>query len=247
MENNFNPLLNETFVFRPSDVPIEGVVATTNRYKHEGQGLLRYAEGKWIQDDGEPDLAFVHGVFAYGVSLPYSTNILWSWRDIDLSRSFLPKDLQNFTRGWHYQTVNNTHWEDYYWGSFGTGRDKHPNTIAYEDAMHKCSSIHGCANGRGIDLTIDNEWIKRGLLWVQATMQPINAPVNPICFLCLDNGKGHLLEALDGKKSDLECKIEDSWRLHNKAEIDAIDYEDSAKNAEEKLKEIEQRIIEILA
>ena len=90
MNNNFNPLLNETFVFRPTDAPIEGTVITTSGFEHKGQGLLRYAEGKWIPDDGEPDIAFVEGVFAYGVSLPYSTNVLWSWRDLDLSRSFLP-------------------------------------------------------------------------------------------------------------------------------------------------------------
>ncbi len=59
MEHNFNPLLNEVFVFRPSDVPTEGVVITTSGYRHGGQGLLRYAKGKWIPDDGKPDLALL--------------------------------------------------------------------------------------------------------------------------------------------------------------------------------------------
>ncbi len=67
MNNNFNPLLKETFVFRPTNAQREGIVITTSGYKHEGQGLLRYADGKWIPDDGKPDLAFVEGVSAYGV------------------------------------------------------------------------------------------------------------------------------------------------------------------------------------
>ena len=238
----FNPLLNEVLVFRPTDAPIEDTVITTSGYQHKGQGLLRYADGKWIPDDGEPDLAFVHGVFAYGVKMPYSTNILWSWRDLDLSLSYLPENLHRHTRGWHYLTIGNTHWEDYRWGGFGEGRDKHPNTLAHNSAMSKCCSFHGCANGRGPELTLPNVWIERGLLWVKSTMEPIKPPDNPVCFLCLNNGKGHLLEALESKKYDLEASIEDDWKAHNKAEIDAIDYKESAENAEERLKDIEQQL-----
>ena len=163
---------------------------------------------------------------------------------MDLSRSFIPNEDLNrhHTNGWHYQTVNNTKWEDYHWGSFGAGRDQHPNEIAFRSAMNKCSSIHGVANGRCVDLTINNEWIKRGLLLVKSTMQPIKPPDNPICFLCLNNGKGHLSDALESKKSTLEGDIEYNWELHNKAEIDAIDYKDAAENAEGELKDIEEEI-----
>lgn len=240
MKDNFNPLLNETFVFRPSDIPMRGIVAIPSGCTHEGHGLLRYADGKWIPDDGEPDLAFVYGAIAYGVSLPHSTNILWSWVDFDLSRSFLPEYLKRYhVKCWHYQTINNTDLGDCRWDK---GRNQHPNEVAHRSAMDKCCSIHGVANGRRVDLTIDNEWIKHGLLHVKSTMQPIKPPDNPVCFLCLENGKGHLLDALKGKKSNLESDIEYNWELHNKAEIDVIDYKDAAENAEEQLKDIESEI-----
>ena len=113
--------------------------------------------------------------------------------------------------------------------------------------MDKCCSLYGCANRRGADLTQDNEWIKQGLLWVQSTMQPIKPPDNLVCFLCLDNGKGHLLDALKSKQSTLEGNIEYNWEAHNKAEIDAIDYKDSAEDAEEKLKDIESQIQALVA
>ena len=93
MKSNINPLLKEAFVFRPSDIPIKGIIATTSSYRHNEHTFLRYAEGTWIPDDGEPDLAFAKGVFAYGVFLPHSNNISWSWLDQELSRSFLPEYL----------------------------------------------------------------------------------------------------------------------------------------------------------
>jgi len=239
--NNFNPLLNEVFVFRPTDEPREGAVVISSGYQHYRQGLLRYASGEWIPDDGKPDLAFVHGVFAYGVNLPYSTNILWSWRDLELTRQYVSGELSRFyISGWHFQTINNTHWKDFRWDSHQ--RDSHPNTIAKKSAMDKCCSMHGCANGAGPELTLPNAWIERELLWIKSTMKLVKAPDNPICFLCLNNGKGHLLEALRSKKSSLESAIEYNWKAHQKAEKDVIDYKDSAEDAEERLKDIEQQI-----
>ena len=87
-----------------------------------------------------------------------------------------------------------------------------------------------------------NEWITRELVWVKSTMKPIKPPDNPICFLCLDNGRGHLLQSLESKKSDLECEIENSWERHNKAEVDAIDYKDNAESAEENLKDFLEQL-----
>lgn len=56
--NNYNPLLKETIVFRPlTELPI-----------------LRYANGQWLPDDGEtPDLAFVSPdkPLAFYVNMPY--------------------------------------------------------------------------------------------------------------------------------------------------------------------------------
>lgn len=239
-KNNANPILDEIFLFRPSAVPVEGTVIATSGYEHKGHGLLRYADGRWIPDDGEPDLAFVEGVIAFGVHLPHSTNIIWQWRDLELSRQFVSPELHRNVTGWHYQTINSTRWQDNQWDY--KERDEHPNGIAFKSAMDTCCSFHGCANGRGPDLTQMNPWIERGLLMVKSTMQIIKPPDNPVCYLCLDNGKGHLLEALISKESDLEAEIEDCWRLHNKAELDAYDYKNAAESAEDNLKAIQERI-----
>ncbi len=149
--------------------------------------------------------------------------------------------MHRHSRNWHYQTIDNQPYEPFPWDE----RDKHPNELADKSAMDKCCSMHGCANGRSVDLTQDNVWIQRGLLWVKSTMQPVKSPENPTCFLCLDNGKGHLLEALESKKSVLEGRIEYSWEAHQKAEINAIDYKDDAERAEDNLKEINKQIAEV--
>jgi hypothetical protein len=241
--NDFNPLLKETFVFRPfnGDEGV-GVLATPSfqpsGYKHEGQGLLRYADGKWIPDDGEPDLAFVHGVVAFGVRLPSYTNIIWEWLDLELTRSLIPEYLRREVNGWHYMTTNNKAIHDHYWFD----KEKHPNEIAHKSAMDKCCEIHSVANGRGPELWLDNEWIKRGLLYVKSTMTKIVAPDNPVCCLCQDNGRGHLLIALQSKKSNLEAEIEFSQEKLSKAESDTYHYQDVIESSQEELVEINDEI-----
>lgn len=245
----FNTLLKETFVFRPfNGCEGNGITVTSYRYKHKGQGLLRYAGGEWIPDDGEYDLAFTHGVFALGVHLPDYTNIIWTWHDIALTRNWLPERLHRYAGGHHLYTVDNTpNSLDYRWNN-----SQHPNKIAFESAMHKVSSMHGCGNGRGAYITNERQdgtpWLREERVLIQSTMQPVPIPENPICYLCLDNGKGHLIEALQSYKEQLESDIEYAQETIDKAESDIADSEYIIRKANKKIPEVadELRELEVL-
>lgn len=225
-----NNLLKESFVFRPDVHTLHGIVVTTN---HMGDlPLLRYADGKWIPDDGEYDLAFVKGVFAYGISLPQHSNLLWAWQDREATlKWFNSKALQRIAYDWHYYTVNSEKlidWEE---------RDEHPNEIAYRSAMDKCCSINSCANGRTIDLFhSDNH--NQNIAYVKGTMEPIIKPNEPICYKCLNNGKLHILETMERYKDNLEGNLEELKERKNKAELDVYDCEHDINNTEEELKDI---------
>lgn len=242
----FNPLLKETFVFRPfNGCEGTGITAIPYGYEHEGQGLLRYANGQWIPDDGEYDLAFAHGIIAFGVHLPDYTNIIWTWYDMALTRSWLPERLHKYAGGHHLCTVDNTpHSQDYGWDN-----SQHPNKVAMKSAMDKVCSMHGCANGRGAYITAersdDTPWLQQRRILIQSTMQPVLIPEDPICYLCLDNGKGHLIEALQSYKETLEGDIEDAKQTISKAESDIADSEYVIRKAEEKLPEIAGELQEL--
>lgn len=243
MKNNpetFNPLLKETFVFRPfNNCEGRGITVTTSGYKNEGQGLLRYANGQWIPDDGEYDLAFAQGLFAYYVGIPNYSNIIWSWRDITLTRNYLPEYLHKYAKAHHLCTTDNLpmkHWNN----------DQHPNKVAGDSAMHQVSSIHGCANGRGAYLTSESPseipWLKEKRVLIQSTMKPVEIPQNPICYLCLDNGKGHLIEALQDYKEKLEIDIEYAQETIDKAETDIADSEYIIREAKDNIPKIQREL-----
>lgn len=81
--------------------------------------LFRYADAEWIRDDGQADLAF------FGKAIPEGSQ---NWFPFAFGFEFLIEDEDG----------------DDYWGRPAD----HPNTIAYEDAMNRCCSKYGCANGR---------------------------------------------------------------------------------------------------
>ncbi|KKN07675.1 hypothetical protein LCGC14_1064480 [marine sediment metagenome] len=244
--DNFNPLFNETFIFRPFDgAEGRGIVATTNRSAHAGQGLLRYAGGQWIPDDGEYDLAFAHGVFAYGVLLPDYSNIIWSWRNMVLVRSWLPERLHKYAKAHHFYNINNTPFsQDYHWDN-----SHHPNKVAMKSAMDKVCSLCGCANGRGAYLTSEQDvfvqWLAEKRIMIKSTMQPVLIPENPTCYLCLDNGKGHLIEALQNYKEQLESDIEYAEEAKSKAELAMYDSEDIIDTAKGRLPEVIEELQEL--
>ena len=132
MNNNINPLLKETFIFRPLA---------------DHENMLRYAGGVWIPDDGQPDMAFIyydHAPMVEYVRMPYYTNILWSWWEV-----------REHGRLWHYCTTNNQDWANYRFEE----RRQHPNELAGESGMSKCCDLYHCANGQSISLTSDNDYI----------------------------------------------------------------------------------------
>lgn len=239
----FNPLLRETFVFRPfGNCEGRGITAVPYGYVHKGLPLHRYANGKWIPDDGEYDLAFVRGVFAYYVSLPDYSNVIWTWRDIDLTRSYLPEYLHKYAKAHHIYTSNNEpmhHWDN----------SQHPNEVAGKSAMNKVSSNFGVANGSGAHLCSESPrevpWLKEERILMQSTMQPVLIPDNPVCYLCLDNGKGHLIEALQDYKDRLECDVEYAQETINKAESDIADSEYTIQKAKGKIPEVISELREL--
>ena len=236
----FNPLLNETFVFRP--------IADSHNL-----ATLRYSNGAWIPDDGEVDLAFVqYNCMAYGVQMPSYSNLLWSWMDYELTKKWLPEHLHKHSQGHHYMTVDNTPLSEEFRRYKFPDDDKHPNAIAYRAAMDKCCNIYGCANGRGPHLVNANydigkyiqadQYIKRGLLRIQRTSEPIVIPANLKCILCADNGRGHLLEALQSTKDAIESSIEYSQELIGKAQSDINNEEYNMERAKEHLAEITETL-----
>jgi len=222
-----NPLLNEVFVFRPFE-----------------KVDLRYAEGKWIPDDGEPDLAFIgpsYGPpYAFYINLPDHTNILWSWMSSEESKKWVEKELDRYVSPWHYYTIDNEPWDDYHWDK----RNKHPNEIAGRAAMDKCCNIHHCANGRGITIDSENDNIRQGKLWIRRTMERVIVPKNPICFLCLYDGQGHILNALRYKRSQFESDLELAQKCYDKALSDELDYEGNIEFYTKELAELNQIIKE---
>ncbi|MFA5299850.1 MAG: hypothetical protein WC389_16825 [Lutibacter sp.] len=248
MQNKiFNPLLNETFLIRPTN-DFKGSIIRPSDYTHPTHAL-RYADGKWLPDDGQPDLAFVQGVIYYGVKIPDYTNRLWEWSDAELTKSFLPKYLHKHAGSWHYYTINNTPYDDeqYRWDN-----SNHPNKIAEELASKKVCELNGCGNGVIAD--IDREcnfdhpkWISNKMIIIKSTMQPLTKPDNPICYLCLNNGRGHLLKALRDYKENLEYEIEDYDNQISKAQSDIYDWERNKQkslelldNATKELRDLEE-------
>lgn len=215
MNHAANPLLNETFIFRPLK---------------NHSGMLRYADGKWIPDDGQPDLAFIHydqfPVVEY-ISMPYYTNLLWEWWE-----------LQERKRVWHYCTTNNQDRADYRFEE----RDKHPNEIAGRSGMNKCCDLYHCANGQSIHIDSDNEYINLEKLIIQSNGKPVTKQENPICFLCLNNNYGHRLRELQSEKGRLESDIEIYGQEIKDHEVELYDTKHALDKTKEALVELEQTI-----
>lgn len=217
-----NPLLKEVFVFRPT-----------------GKVDLRYANRNWIPDDGEPDLAFVSGNLAFYVNMPYYTNLLWAWNDRSLSESWVADSLKRDVTPWHYYTIGNEPWEDHHWDE----RVSHPNEIAGRGAMDKCCSYYGCANGRGVYLDQEDECMKRGQLWIKRTMEVVKPPPNPICFLCLNNGREHIIRALNQQKEHYEASLGQAKEDYQKA----LDYKEDINFYTKHIRGLEEELAKLNA
>lgn len=142
---------------------------------------LRYADGAWLPDDGEYDIAFTgtglgENVCLY-VSLPYQRNIVCSW----LTGHWTSRCAEHPRDGnpWHYALRSGT--SD--WGG-DWGRDRHPNTLAGDRGMSFVSSRRGCANGRRVEFHADDPHIAAGLVRNRETKEVFRFPDNIACMYC---------------------------------------------------------------
>ena len=150
----------------------------------ESNGLLRYAEGKWIEDDGEFDIAFASGKTycgaPYGIYLgmPSYNNLLWSY----VYHGQWGDTIEEHPQGnaWHYMTSDGKKWSGY-WEEL-----IHPNVIVQDKATNKCYEIHRCANGGGPEFRINDPYIKAGLVRIKETEEIVKFPEIFKCCYCGD-------------------------------------------------------------
>jgi len=161
-----NKLIFQTYEFRPIKQYMD---------------CLRYADGNWIPDDGEYDLAFVgkDDGFPMGIyfHLPYYTNIIWSWCKKGNWRANVIKHPRG--NAWHYMLRPGKKT----WGN-SWARDMHPNIIAENKAMDKCCSMYSCANGIGGEFEINDPYIKNGLVRNKETKEVLVFPKIFKCMYC---------------------------------------------------------------
>jgi hypothetical protein len=157
------------YEFRPLPSDIRGTV-------------LRYAEGAWLPDDGEYDLAFVMydagPPLAKYVDLPFQRNIIWK----GLTQHWSGHDPAH-PRGnpWHYMLRDG----ETEWGG-PWERDRHENRRVGDKAMSHCCSINRCANGGGPEFRLRDPYIERGLLRERDTKRVVTFPERPVCMFCGD-------------------------------------------------------------
>lgn len=143
--------------------------------------VRRYADGQWIPDDGEYDLAFICRNGAPTCLMfehSYQKNIVVRWLD----GSWQAREPRH-PRGnpWHYALRDGkTEWGGQW------GRDSHPNTLAGRHGMDKISSEVRCANGRHVTMRVGDEHIEAGLARYRDTGFPVTIP-HGVCMYCGDS------------------------------------------------------------
>jgi hypothetical protein len=144
--------------------------------------IRRYADGQWMADDGEYDLAFINSLGApicLYFSPGYQKNIIGSWID-----GHWQAMERRHPRGnpWHYALAEG----ETDWGG-DWGRDGHENERAGRNGMDKlCSEVRG-ANGRHVEPTKMNDpHILAGLVRNRETGALLVPPREPICMYCGD-------------------------------------------------------------
>lgn len=149
---------------------------------HVTSDLRRFADGTWIPDDGEYDIAFSAKFMAYGVDLPYQRNIIWQWVD---RHWWDREDRHPRGNAWHYMLRDGA--SD--WGG-EWDRERHPNRIAYQKAMSFTAGRDSCASGRGPQMCQGDPYIEAGLLRERDSKRVVTPPVNRVCMYCDAAQKG---------------------------------------------------------
>lgn len=144
--------------------------------------VIRYAEGQWIEDDGEWDLAFVGkedgAPMAFGFQPPFRENILWA----GCTDKNWGAHIKNHPSGnaWHYMLRP----KKKTWGNGDWGSRNHINSRVFDSAMNKCSAMNGCANGRGPELRWHDTYLLEGLLREKETKRVVVLPAEFVCMYC---------------------------------------------------------------
>ena len=144
--------------------------------------VRRFAEGLWIPDDGEYDIAFI-GHSPAPVSLyvehSYQKNIVGSW-----TTGHWGAFVKEHPRGnaWHHALRDGeTEWGGN-WGS-----ERHENHRAGRSGMDRLCSEVRCANGRHVELKNPKDpHIVAGLVRNRETKELFTFPQRLVCMYCGD-------------------------------------------------------------
>jgi len=166
--------------------------------------VYRYADGRWLPDDGKHDLAFISPdtlsesgnrfTSCLYFELPYRKNIRWSWYDCHWSS----KDRRHpGGNAWHYMLVPGMKDIDSSWD-----RDRHANEVAKESGFARIRELgYGSSAGRSIELKPGSEAIELGLARIKGSGQIIVPPKRPLCVYCSDETR------LEGDLRSIEASI----------------------------------------
>lgn len=138
--------------------------------------IRRYAEGKWLDDDGEYDVCFINHSISLYFEPPYQRNIICSWLTGHWSL-----DVADHAGGnpWHYALREGA--TD--WGG-DWGRNSHPNYKAGSAGMNEICRLHSCANGRHVEMKATDKHIAAGLLRNRETKEVFRFPHGLTCMYC---------------------------------------------------------------
>lgn len=140
----------------------------------------RYANGEWLPDDGEYDLAFATveaGSICLFFEHPHPRNLEWSWLTTDWRQN-----VAEHPRGgnpWHRALREGA--DDF---GKGWGRETHPNEIAGRSGMNWACSQRSCANGRHVECSPLDPHIRAGLVRDRATKVILAPPSGLVCMYC---------------------------------------------------------------
>jgi hypothetical protein len=172
--------MHPTYEFRP-------LPTWTENWPMRGDQVYRYAEGKWIPDDGEYDLAFVCNQICLMVELPYQRGIAWKW----LTTHWTGHQSKH-PRGnpWHYALREG----ETEWGG-NWGRDRHPNERAGRAGMDWACARHRAASGHHVQFDLSDPHIAAGLLRERETKKIVMFPDKPDCMYCGQNWAAQKIKA----------------------------------------------------
>jgi hypothetical protein len=159
-------LLWPVFEFRPAP----GILRA-------GYPVFRFADGQWLPDDGEYDLAFCAWLICLYVEPPYQRNIVWQGLTTPW-RGHQPKHPRG-GNPWHYMLREGT---DDFGGAWA--RDVHPNAKAGRSGMDWTCAQYRSASGQHVEWNEADPHIAAGLVRDRETKEILRPPERLHCCFC---------------------------------------------------------------